>query len=234
MSQNDMVIANQTAPNFRADLNLALQALASTSSGSSAPATTYANMLWYDTSSNILKMRSEADDAWIEIGTLDQSGNTFTPSGIPTASDSEAGVVELSTTAENATGTATDKVPTVAGVGVTPSASKVWINFNGAGAIASRDSYNTSTLVDNATGDYTVNFSSNMADTNYVVNLSATDNGTTTTPTQADGFSYGSWARGANSAGYLTSSLRVQVGYPANANLYDQSHVNIVIQGELA
>jgi hypothetical protein len=82
MSQNDYVIANQTTPLFRADLNLALQALASNSSGSSAPSTTYANMMWYDTTNNILKMRSEADDAWITLGTLDQSLNTFTPAGL--------------------------------------------------------------------------------------------------------------------------------------------------------
>jgi len=81
MSQNDYVIANQTTPLFRADLNLALQALASNSSGSSAPSPTYANMLWYDTANNTLKMRSEADDAWITLGTLDQSLNTFTPAG---------------------------------------------------------------------------------------------------------------------------------------------------------
>jgi len=82
MSQNDYVIANQTTPLFRADLNLALQALASNSSGSSAPSTTYANMLWYDTANNTLKMRSEADDAWITLGTLDQALNTFTPAGV--------------------------------------------------------------------------------------------------------------------------------------------------------
>ena len=82
MSQNDFVIANQTAPNFRADLNLALQALASNSSGATTPSTTYANMLWYDTATNILKMRSEADDAWINLGTLDQSLNTFAPAGV--------------------------------------------------------------------------------------------------------------------------------------------------------
>jgi len=82
MSQNDYVIANQTAPNFRADLNLALQALASNSSGATTPSTTYANMLWYDTATNILKMRSEADDAWINLGTLDQSLNTFAPAGV--------------------------------------------------------------------------------------------------------------------------------------------------------
>lgn len=83
MSQNDFVIDNQTAPNFRSDLNDALQALASLSSGSTAPSTTYANMLWYDTGNNILKMRSEADDAWIDIGTSDQSANTFQASYTP-------------------------------------------------------------------------------------------------------------------------------------------------------
>tara|TARA_B110000908_G_scaffold65768_1_gene79707 strand:- start:18 stop:695 length:678 start_codon:yes stop_codon:yes gene_type:complete len=77
MSQNDLSIANQTFPSFRSDLNNALQALGSLSSGSSAPTTTYANMLWYDTSANILKVRSEADDAWINMGYLDQSTNLF-------------------------------------------------------------------------------------------------------------------------------------------------------------
>ena len=77
MSQHDLNIANQTAPNTRSDINNALQALGSNNSGSSAPSTTYANMHWYDTSSNILKQRSEADDAWISIGYFDQSTNDF-------------------------------------------------------------------------------------------------------------------------------------------------------------
>jgi hypothetical protein len=77
MSQNDLVIANQTFPSFRSDLNNALQALGSLNSGSSSPPTTYANMIWYDTSANLLKVRSEADDAWISIGYLDQSSNSF-------------------------------------------------------------------------------------------------------------------------------------------------------------
>ena len=77
MSQHDLDIANQTASAARADINLAFKALGSTNSGSSAPATTYANMLWYDTSANILKIRSEADDAWISIGYLDQAADSF-------------------------------------------------------------------------------------------------------------------------------------------------------------
>lgn len=82
MSQNDYVIDNQSAPDFRSDLNGALQALASLSSGGTAPSTTYANMLWYDTTNNILKMRTEADDAWINVGTLNQSTNKFEVAGV--------------------------------------------------------------------------------------------------------------------------------------------------------
>jgi len=81
MSQHDFDIANQTAANARADINNALKALASLSSGTTDPSTfvsgSSANMLWYDTSANILKMRAEADDAWISIGYLDQSADAF-------------------------------------------------------------------------------------------------------------------------------------------------------------
>ena len=77
MSQHDYVIDNQTAPNFRADLNNALAAIVTLNGGGTAPSTTYGNMLWYDSSANVLKMRNEADDAWITLGTLDQVANTF-------------------------------------------------------------------------------------------------------------------------------------------------------------
>ena len=77
MSQHDFNIANQPASSARADINNALRALASLSSGSTAPSTTYANMLWYETDTNTLKMRAEADDAWISIGYLNQSTDTF-------------------------------------------------------------------------------------------------------------------------------------------------------------
>jgi len=79
MSQHDYDIANQTAPNFRSDLNDALGAIATNNSGSTEPSVTYANQWWYDTLNNILKIRSEADDAWINVGYLDQSNNEFKP-----------------------------------------------------------------------------------------------------------------------------------------------------------
>lgn len=50
---------------------------------------------------------------------------------------------------------------------------KVWVNFDGTGTIAIRDDFNVTDLTDNGTGDYTVNFTNSMADTNYAVALSA-------------------------------------------------------------
>lgn len=68
MSQNDFTIANQAGADFRSDVNSALQALASISSGSSAPGTTYAYMLWFDTSAGFVKQRNAANDGWISLG----------------------------------------------------------------------------------------------------------------------------------------------------------------------
>ena len=76
MSQHDLDIANQLFPATRTDLNNALQALGSTSSGTSAPSTTYANQLWYDTSNNYLYIRNEDNDANILIAELDQTNDT--------------------------------------------------------------------------------------------------------------------------------------------------------------
>lgn len=68
MSQNDFSIDNQSGALFRADLNNALQALVSLSSGASAPTTTYAFQLWYDTTNSLLKIRNSANSAWVTLG----------------------------------------------------------------------------------------------------------------------------------------------------------------------
>ena len=75
MSQHDLSISNQTFPNTRTDLNNALQALGTLQSGATAPSTTYANMLWYDTTNKYVKMRNEADDAWISLFYVDQTND---------------------------------------------------------------------------------------------------------------------------------------------------------------
>jgi hypothetical protein len=44
---------------------------------------------------------------------------------------------------------------------------RAWVNFNGTGTVAIRASGNVSSITDNNTGDYTVNFTTAMPDTNY-------------------------------------------------------------------
>jgi hypothetical protein len=74
-----MNIANQGFPAFRADLNDALGALVSNSSGATAPTTTFAHQFWVDTSTapNVLKQRNADNDAWITIGSINQTNDTF-------------------------------------------------------------------------------------------------------------------------------------------------------------
>jgi hypothetical protein len=52
---------------------------------------------------------------------------------------------------------------------------KAWVNFNGTGTVAIRASGNVSSITDNGTGNYTVNFTNAMPDTNYAV-LKTDDN----------------------------------------------------------
>ena len=44
---------------------------------------------------------------------------------------------------------------------------RAWVNFNGTGTVAIRASFNVSSITDNGTGDYTVNFTTAMTDANY-------------------------------------------------------------------
>ena len=46
---------------------------------------------------------------------------------------------------------------------------RAWVNFNGTGTVAIRASGNVTSITDNGTGDYTVNFTTAMPDANYSV-----------------------------------------------------------------
>ena len=76
MAQHDYTIDNQTFPSYRTDHNNSLSAIASNNSGATEPSTTYAYQWWYDTSTNILKLRNADNDAWINIGTFNQTNDT--------------------------------------------------------------------------------------------------------------------------------------------------------------
>lgn len=62
-----MDIANGSGSAVRADINLALLALAGQNSGATAPATTFAYQFWADTTAGILKQRNAANSAWVSV-----------------------------------------------------------------------------------------------------------------------------------------------------------------------
>jgi hypothetical protein len=56
-------------------------------------------------------------------------------------------------------------------------AAKAWVNFNGTGTVAISAAFNVTSITDNATGDYTINFTTPMADANYAVTGMGRKNG---------------------------------------------------------
>lgn len=56
---------------------------------------------------------------------------------------------------------------------VVEGSSKVWSNFDGSGTVATRDSFNQSSLTDNNSGRQSIGYTNNMNDTNYSATASA-------------------------------------------------------------
>lgn len=73
------------------------------------------------------------------------------------------------TTLSNVAGTSSVPVDTVIN-----GSAKAWVNFNGTGTVAIRASFNVTSITDNGTGDYTVNFTTAMPDANYAISGFAT------------------------------------------------------------
>ena len=70
-------------------------------------------------------------------------------------------------------------VPTVSGTAPLYMA-RAWVNFNGTGTVAIRASGNVSSVTDNGTGDYTINFTTAMSDADYAANISVSRSGDNT------------------------------------------------------
>ena len=99
---------------------------------------------------------------------------------------------------------------------VTGYVARAWVNFNGTGTVAIRASGNVSSITDNGTGDYTVNFTTAMPDTNYNVSGSASN------------VSGGTFMCPVSAATMLTSSIRV---YAVNntGSVVDSDAVSVAI-----
>lgn len=102
---------------------------------------------------------------------------------------------------------------------------RAWVNFNGTGTVAIRGSGNVSSITDNGTGNYTVNFTSALADSNYAVAIGAGQ-------LNLDTVQYASiHASNANGTATLKSTTQLQLatGRTNTATLIDNAEVNIAI-----
>jgi hypothetical protein len=101
---------------------------------------------------------------------------------------------------------------------------KAWVNFNGTGVVAIRDSWNVTSITDNGVGDYTINFTTAMPNANYAW---AVGSGSGPSGPPNAGFT--------QNAPYLTApsttALRILPGYDVGGGTSDVAYVTAIIFG---
>ena len=94
---------------------------------------------------------------------------------------------------------------------------KAWVNFDGTGTVAILRAFNVSSITDNGTGNYTVNFTNAMPDVYYSTFVGASTIGSNT--------SIDTWSNG-----YLFTTTSVQIELEnSSSSAIDRSHVSVAI-----
>lgn len=117
-------------------------------------------------------------------------------------------------TLQNAAGSKSVQVDTVV-----DGSAKAWVNFNGTGTVAIRAAFNVTSITDNGSGDYTVNFTTSMVDVNYAAVVTAGGVGTL-----ASGNATIGWA-----AINAVNSVRLGVSDNNTDANFDASNVSVAI-----
>ena len=106
---------------------------------------------------------------------------------------------------------------------------KMWVFFVGSGTAAISDSFNTSGLTDNGTGNYTVAIANDMANVNYAYNLTVAQLRTSSPSTNFRGHGYPT---------VTASTIQINTVYidatDGTAAIVDTGDVNISVKGDLA
>jgi len=91
---------------------------------------------------------------------------------------------------------------------------RAWVNFDGTGTVAIRAAYNVSSITDNGTGNYTVNFATAMPDDDYCVSTGIRKNNTSN-----DGNMVATL--GATNTEYATTGFRLTTRQSASNGVQD-------------
>ena len=103
---------------------------------------------------------------------------------------------------------------------------RAWVNFSGTSTVAIRASFNVSSITDNGTGDYTVNFTTAMPDANYC--LTALVNATSSTNRTGRIGAFGNGSETALSSTYSTTAVQLKSFDEANSGV-DKFLVSVAI-----
>jgi hypothetical protein len=108
------------------------------------------------------------------------------------------------------------------------SAAKVWVNFNGTGTIAERNSTGLSSLTDNGTGDYTITATNAFDSANY-------------SPVVGGSPAYGSFtsfsmqiANNNSGTEVAPTSTAIRITYGNTSSYHDVKYATCTINGDLA
>ena len=176
---------------------------------------------WYGGANAPGALGGNYDDFRITNGLERYSGASFTPPStahLTSAGDVNKQIIVNSAADGVAIGTGGINQARIA---------KAWVNFDGTGTIAIRESYNVSSLTDHATGDYTVTFSTAMTDANYVMAGSALNS------TYSHSGDDSHRLPMPQKDGYLASSIRVftKYGHSTGEGQEDENIVNVIVFG---
>ena len=115
---------------------------------------------------------------------------------------------------------------------------KAWANMNGLGTVAIRDSVNVSSITDNGTGDYTVNYANSMSNTNHSFSFNAVSAGYSDRSGGFIGTKVTTLGNSNPKSFYSTSSHTISYTYASNATASGSpSDVDVVclhVFGDLA
>jgi hypothetical protein len=103
---------------------------------------------------------------------------------------------------------------------------RAWVNFNGTGTVAIRASGNVTSITDNGTGDYTVNFTTAMPDANYAISgMTISEANSNTSGNMVSLASDGS----GNALLKSASQVRIVVGSTDSNSKADTSDVSVFV-----
>ena len=114
---------------------------------------------------------------------------------------------------------------------VSGGSAKQWTNFDGSGTVSTRDSFNQSSLTDNAVGNYTIAITNSLDNANYAIQGSASD-----TTTDAPSTLTRVCQLYPGSVVPTTSQYKLATGYSyyTGSAFYDTPYNFTEVQGDLA